>query len=101
MDKGAVFVGRRWTGEIYSKELQKKDPERDWILTRVLWLSGIEPGFNRLGNCDTMQRYIYIHGTPHTDKIGLAESCGCIRMKDDDIIKLYDIIKPYDQVFIE
>ena len=99
--KGAVFIGRRWTKEIYSKNLEKQHPNRDWILTRILWLSGIEPGHNRLGNKDTMRRYIYIHGTNETHKLGTPASCGCIRMKDEDLIKLYDLIKPYDQIFID
>ena len=99
--KGAVFIGRRWTKEIYSKKLENQYPNRDWILTRILWLSGIEPGHNRLGPKDTMRRYIYIHGTNEINKLGTPASCGCIRMQDDDLIKLYDLIKPYDQIFID
>lgn len=60
----SVFVGRRPTGEIYTPELGALAPERDWILSRILWLSGREVGRNRLGSCDTMRRYIYIHGSP-------------------------------------
>jgi hypothetical protein len=59
-----VFVKRRPTGEIYSPELGSRFPGRDWMLTRLLWLSGCEPGFNRLGDVDTMRRYIYIHWQP-------------------------------------
>lgn len=99
--KGAVFVGRRWTKEIYSSKLADKYPERDWILTRILWLSGIEPGHNRLGDKDSMRRYIYIHGTNEINKLGKPASCGCIRMHDDDLVKLYRFIKPYDQIFID
>ena len=85
-----VFVGRRPTGEIYSPELAAQFPGRDWILTRILWLSGCEPGFNRLGGVDTMRRYIYIHGSPDSTEMGKPGSIGCIRMRNDDIILLFD-----------
>jgi L,D-transpeptidase YbiS len=87
---GAVFVRRRPTGEIYSPELADRFPGRDWILTRILWLSGCEPGFNRLGDVDTMRRFIYIHGTPDSVPIGVPGSKGCVRMRNRDIIDLYD-----------
>ncbi|BCB27147.1 hypothetical protein SKTS_20330 [Sulfurimicrobium lacus] len=67
-------------------------PERDWILTRILWLSGCEPGFNRLGELDTMRRYIYIHGTADEKAIGSPVSHGCIRMRNQDIIELFDLV---------
>lgn len=86
-----VFVGRRPTGEIWSPELMTRFPERDWILTRILWLSGTEHGVNRLGNVDTMQRYIYIHGTPDSTEMGKIGSHGCIRMRNDDVIALFDM----------
>ena len=85
-----VFVSRRPTGEIYTPELGAKYPERDWILTRILWLSGCEVGFNRLGQCDTMRRYIYIHGTPDSVPMGIPDSHGCIRMRNTDLIELFD-----------
>jgi L,D-transpeptidase YbiS len=85
-----VFVGRRATGEIYTPELGAKFPKRDWILTRILWLSGREVGFNRLGNCDTMRRYVYIHGTPDSVVLGATGSHGCVRMNNDDLIELFD-----------
>ena len=88
----SVFVGRRPTGEIYEKQMKKIYPQRDWILTRILWLSGLEVGFNRLGNVDTMKRYIYIHGTPDSVVMGTKGSKGCIRMKNSDIIRLFDLI---------
>lgn len=88
----AVFVGRRATGEICSPELIAQHPERDWILTRILWLSGKEIGKNRLGDVDTMQRYIYIHGTPEHEKLGQAASHGCIRMHNADIIELFQLV---------
>lgn len=85
-----VFVGRRPTGEIYSPELANLFPARDWILTRILWLSGCEPGHNRLGDVDTMRRYIYIHGSPDTVPMGVPGSIGCIRMHNADIVELFD-----------
>ena len=85
-----VFVGRRPTGEIWSEQLQAEHPGRDWILTRIIWLSGLEPGFNRLGECDTMRRYIYIHGCPDSNPMGIPSSHGCIKMRNADIIKLFD-----------
>jgi L,D-transpeptidase YbiS len=85
-----VFVRRRPTGEVYSPALGKQYPGRDWILTRILWLSGCEPGFNRLGDVDTMGRYIYIHGSPDEAVMGKPGSHGCIRMRNADVIDLFD-----------
>ena len=93
-EPGTVFAGRRSTGEIYSAELAQAEPDRDWILTRILWLSGLEPGFNRLTNVDTMRRYIYIHGTPYEDEIGKPVSHGCIRMRNTDLIGLFELLTP-------
>lgn len=87
---GAVLVGRRPTGEVWSPELAALHPDRDWILSRILWLSGTEPGRNRLGELDTMRRYIYIHGTPDSEPMGVAASHGCIRMRNYDVIDLFD-----------
>lgn len=87
-----VFVGRRATGEIFSPELMAQFPNRDWILTRILWLSGTEVGVNRLGEVDTMQRYIYIHGTPDHVKLGLPGSHGCIRMRNTDLVTLFNMV---------
>jgi lipoprotein-anchoring transpeptidase ErfK/SrfK len=89
----SVFVGRRQTGEICTPELMLQYPNRDWILTRILWLSGTEVGFNRLGNLDTMQRYIYIHGTPDSTDMGKIGSHGCIRMRNADVIALFDLVE--------
>ena len=88
----AVFVERRPTGEIYSPELAARHPGRDWILTRILWLSGCEPGFNRLGQVDTMRRAIYIHGTPDSAEMGKPGSHGCIRMRNEDIVELFELV---------
>lgn len=90
----AVFAGRRPTGEIYTVELGQRHPDRDWILTRILWLSGCEPGFNRLREVDTMRRYIYIHGTSDEQRIGAPVSHGCIRMRNSDVIELFDAVTP-------
>lgn len=87
-----VFVGRRPTGEIWSPELMAQFPNRDWILTRILWLSGTEIGKNRLGNVDTMQRYIYIHGTPESTDMSVIGSHGCVRMRNADIVQLFDMV---------
>lgn len=98
---GTVFVARRPSGEIYLPELGRLFPERDWILTRILWLSGRQPGFNRLGDCDTMHRYIYIHGSPDSVTMGKPGSHGCIRMRNADIVELFDRVTPYTPVDID
>ena len=87
-----VFRGRRPTGELYTPELRRRHPNRDWILTRILWLSGREPGLNRLGRVDTMRRYIYIHGAPDEDQMGVPSSHGCIKMRNEDVIALFDLV---------
>ncbi|MBF6648011.1 L,D-transpeptidase [Methylobacter sp. BlB1] len=96
----AVFVGRRPTGEIYSMELGKQYPQRDWILTRILWLGGLEPGKNRYGEVDTAWRYIYIHGCPDELMNGKPESHGCIRMKNADVLDLFDRVAAGMPVYI-
>ena len=88
----AVFVERRPTGEIYTPALGSSSPGRDWILTRILWLSGCEPGYNRLGKVDTMRRAIYIHGSPDRAVMGRPGSHGCIRMRNHDIVELFDLV---------
>lgn len=89
-----VFVARRPTGESYTPQLRQQHPGRDWILTRILWLSGTERRRNRLGSCDTMRRYIYIHGSPDDVEMGKPGSHGCIRMRNADVIELFDIVAP-------
>lgn len=96
----AVLVGRRPTGEIYTPALAERFPGRDWILTRILWLSGTEVGRNRLGSVDTMRRYIYIHGTPDTEPLGVPRSHGCVRMGGEDLIRLFDRVGPGTPVLI-
>lgn len=95
-----VFVRRRPTGEIYTPELGKSYPGRDWILTRILWLSGCEPDFNRFGKVDTMRRYIYIHGSPDSVEMGKPGSIGCIRMRNSDLLELFDSVNAGTEVEI-
>ena len=95
-----VFKARRPTGEIYSAELAEHCPHRDWILTRILWLSGCEVGKNRGGHCDTMRRYIYIHGTPDSEPMGIPASHGCIRMRNADLAELFTLTPLYAPVLI-
>ncbi len=97
----AVFVRRRPTGEIWTPALHAAYPGRDWILTRILWLSGCEPGFNRLRDVDTMRRYIYIHGSHALAEMGKPGSIGCVRMRGPDILELFDLVPPYTQVEIK
>lgn len=89
---GTVFVGRRPTGEVYGPELSRRFPNRDWILTRILWLSGVESGRNRGGDVDTLRRYVYIHGCPDTEPMGVPRSHGCIRMRNRDVVELFDLV---------
>ena len=98
---GTVFVGRRPTGERYTPALGAAHPDRDWILTRILWLSGTETGRNRLGRVDTMRRYIYIHGCPDDIDMSVPGSHGCIRMRNDDVIDLFDRVEAGTRVVIE
>lgn len=97
---GSVFRGRRPTGEVWTHGLDAQHPGRDWMLTRLLWLSGCEPGFNRLGDVDTMRRYIYIHGAADTATMGQAASHGCIRMRNEDVLELFDLVPCYTPVEI-
>ena len=98
--EGAVFDGRRPTGEVCTPELMRAEPERDWILTRILWLRGLEPGRNRGAGVDSQQRYIYIHGTPDESAIGTPASHGCIRMRNVDVMDLFERVEPGFQVEI-
>jgi L,D-transpeptidase YbiS len=98
--ENTIFVGRRPTAELWSPEFAQRHPGRDWVLTRILWLSGCEPGRNRLGCVDTMRRYIYIHGAPQTAEMGTPASHGCIRMRNADIVELFDLVPVYTPVEI-
>ena len=97
---GAVFVGRRPTGECYSAELASRHPQRGWILTRIL-LCGNEPGRNRFGAVDSMRRYIYIHGCPDSEPMGQPRSHGCVRMRNADVMELFDLVEAGFPVLIE
>lgn len=101
LPSGAVLVGRRFTGEIWSPALAAAFPKRDWILSRILWLCGNEPGRNRLGRVDSMRRFIYIHGTPDDQPMGVPRSHGCVRMRNADVIELFDLVTVGCPVLIE
>lgn len=88
-----VYVGRRPTGEIYGPDLARRFPDRDWILTRILWLAGLESGCNRGGQLDSLRRFIYIHGCPDSAPMGVPLSHGCIRMRNRDLIELFDLVR--------
>jgi len=98
--EGAVFAGRRPTGEVCTPERARAEPDRDWVLSRILWLRGLERGKNRLGRVDSMRRYIYIHGTPDEAALGTPASHGCIRMRNADVIALFDRVEPGTRVEI-
>lgn len=100
MPLNAVFKGRQWTGEIYDTPLGALHPDRDWILSRILWLSGLELGFNQGEGCDTFNRYIYIHGTPDSEPMGIPKSHGCIRMHSQQIIEIYELLNEGDLVYL-
>ena len=95
LELGAVLVNRESTGEIYNADLAKKNPDRDWILTRILWLDGVEAH-----NRNTKNRYIYIHGSPEETQMGMPGSKGCIRMHNYDVIELFESIHTGEDVVI-
>lgn len=97
---GTVFVSREPTGELYTPDLRRQFPDRDWILTRILWLSGTETGCNQGGNVDSRERYIYIHGAPDDVQMGKPGSRGCVRMRNEDVMELFDRIEEGTPVFI-
>ncbi|WP_133129229.1 L,D-transpeptidase [Legionella yabuuchiae] len=99
--ENSVFVAREWTGEIYSSELGQTYPDRDWILTRIIQLDGMEPGRNKGGEVDSLERYIYLHGTPDNTILGQPGSKGCIRMRNKDIIQLANWVQTDASVYIE
>ena len=74
------------------RSLAAAHPDRDWILTRILWLTGCEPGRNRGGCVDTLRRFIYIHGCPDTEPMGEPRSHGCIRMRNRDLMEFFDVV---------
>lgn len=98
--ENTIFIARQETGEIYNQDLVEAFPNRDWILSRILWLSGLEHGFNLGEGCDTFKRYIYIHGTPDSEPMGIPKSHGCIRMRNLDVMELFDLISEHALVYI-
>ena len=88
-----VFIGRHPTGEIYGEDMRRCHPQRDWILTRIMWLRGTEPGRNDGGNVDSKARYIYIHGSPESCEMGVPGSHGCIRMRNEDVVRLFELVE--------
>lgn len=101
LPRGAVLKGRRWTGEVWSAELHEAFPGRDWILSRILWLCGCEPGRNRMGEVDTFRRYIYLHGAPDCEPVGVPVSHGCIRLRNDDLLELFPHVPLHCRVRID
>ena len=99
-EENTVFVGRRNTSEIFNEALRSENPERDWILTRILWLSGLEKEKNRGGEVDTMRRYIYIHGCPDADSFNKPSSHGCLKMHNKDVVDLFDNVNAGTRVYI-
>lgn len=99
--ENTVFIGRRPTGELWSEKLENEHPARDWILTRIMWLSGLQVGFNRSGTQDSMRRYVYIHGCPENIPMGLPDSHGCIRMRNSEVIQLFAMVEAGIPVFID
>ena len=95
LEFGSVLVDRESTGEIYNADLAKQYPDRDWILTRILWLDGVE-----VLNQNTKNRYIYIHGSPDETPMGMPGSKGCIRMHNYDVIELFESIHTGEDVVI-
>ena len=98
---GAVFHGRRWTGAVLDPALRERFPGTDWVLTRILWLQGLEPGVNRGGAVDTLRRFVYVHGTHEEDLVGHPVSFGCVRMRNADIATLFDLVAPGCRMRIE
>lgn len=96
----SVFKARVWTGEVYDQHLAEQNPDRDWILTRIMWLKGLEEGFNHGEGCDTFNRYIYIHGTPDSEPLGRPISHGCVRMHSPEVIQVFELIEEGALVYI-
>lgn len=96
----SVFKARVPTGEVWSRELAAHKPDCDWILTRILWLEGMEEGKNKGGTVDSHSRYIYIHGTDEEHLIGTPASHGCIRMKNADVLDLFSLVEEGTEISI-
>ena len=90
---GTIFKARISTGRIANISHDSTDVEQDFIITRIMCLEGLEPGVNKGKGIDSCDRRIYIHGTPEEGLIGTPASHGCIRMKNDDVVELFDLVK--------
>jgi lipoprotein-anchoring transpeptidase ErfK/SrfK len=91
MPWGTVFVGR-----VPLEIGQALPPNEDLVMSRILWLDGLDDH-----NANTRDRFIYIHGTKHEDKIGMAASHGCVRMRNADVIELFDLVDEGTPVVID
>jgi len=96
-----VFIGRQAIGALDELMAQNRDLPEDIISARILWLKGEQPGINAGEGIDSFQRYIYIHGTPEEDKIGTPASHGCVRMRNQDVIELFDHVDTGCRVLIQ
>lgn len=96
---GMVFKARVPTGRHYH-EFPDASENNNLITGRILWLRGLEVGVNRGGNVDTYERYVYVHGTNHEDRIGEPLSSGCVLMRNLDIVELYEEVRGGDHVMI-
>lgn len=96
----AAFRARVPTGEIWTPALDMAEPGRDWILSRILWLEGLEPGKNAGGTVDSHDRYIYLHGTSEEYRLGTPASHGCVRMANRDVAELFDLVEVGTEVTI-
>lgn len=97
---GMVFKSRVSTGRHFSEYAPEEIKTDDLITSRILWLRGLEEGVNAGDNVDSHDRYIYIHGTRHEDKLGTPASAGCVRMSNRDVIELHDEVRTGDWVWI-
>jgi len=100
-EKDTIIFRQKITPWKYSETLHQQYPNKDWILTRVLWLCGMEPGLNQGGDVDSYDRYIYIHGAGAHVPFGTPSSLGCVRMKSDDVIELFDHTAVGTDVYID
>ena len=94
---GMVFKGRKPTGIVFCETAPSAD---NLVTTRILWLGGLEPGVNSGPGCDSYQRYIYIHGTNHEADFERARSHGCVLLRNDDVIELFERIPAQSLVYI-
>ena len=101
MPVNEVFIGRVPHGSLEECIERELDLPDDVIMSRIMWLEGMEPGRNQGGYVDTYERYIYIHGTNHEDTIGMPNSIGCIRMRNNDVVDLFRLVEVGSEVLIE